>query len=72
MLAKEQASHNRKRNLIKNRKKNEKLQKIKKNSSNFRQFFVIFLNEKMILTHKTVTNCYHKIAQVKRVSSIPI
>ena len=61
------------RNLAKNRKKNEKLQKkIKKNSSNFRHFFVIFLNKKMILTHKTVTNCYHKFSQVDGVSSIPI
>ena len=25
----------------------------------------------MILTHKTVTNCYHKFAQVEGVSSIP-
>ena len=26
----------------------------------------------MILTHKTVTNCYHKFPQVEGVSSIPI
>ena len=26
----------------------------------------------MILTHKTVTNCYNKLAQVEGVSSIPI
>ena len=51
---------------MKNWKKN------KKNSSNFCHFFVIFLNKKMTLTHKTVTNCYHKIAQVEGVSSIHI
>ena len=42
MLAKQYASHNR----LKTEKKNEKLQKIKKNSANFRHFFVIFLNNK--------------------------
>ena len=56
----------------KSRTKNEKLQKIKRKSSNFRHFFVIILNKKMILTHKNVTNCYHNIAQVEGLSSIPI
>ena len=72
MLAEQYASHNRQRNLAKNRKKNEKLQKIKKNSSNFLHFFVIFFNKKMTLTHKIVNNCYHKISQVEGVSPIPI
>ena len=26
----------------------------------------------MILAHKTVTNCYHTVAQVEEVASIPI
>ena len=70
MAAKQKTSHNWQKNLAKNRKKNEKLQKIKKNSSNFRHFFHIS-QQKMILTHKTVTICYHKIAQEEGVSSIP-
>ena len=48
------------------------MQKIKKNCSNFRHFSVLFLNKKKIVAHKTVTNCYHNIAQVEGVSSIPI
>ena len=53
-------------------KKIEKLQKIKKNSSNFSPFLSYFSNRKMILTHKTATNCYQNIAQIEGVSSIPI
>ena len=72
MLAKRQAAHNRLRNLSTKEKEREKFQKINENSSNFRNFFVKFLNKKMIHMHKTVTNCYLKFDQEEGIFSIPI
>ena len=47
------------------------MQKNKKKVPIFAIFFA-YLNKKTIFTHKTVTNCYHKFAQLEGVSSIPI
>ena len=67
-----QASHNRHRNLAKNREKTKNCKKLRKIVPIFAIFCHISQQKKMILTHKFVTNCYHKIAQVEGVSSIPI
>ena len=73
MLAKQMASHNRQRNLAKNREtKKTAKKKLRKIVPIFAIFLSYFSTKKTILTHKTVINCYHKIAQAEGVSSIPI
>ena len=52
--------------------KNEKMQKVKKKKFQFSPFFCHISQQKMILAHKTATNCYHNISQVEGASSIPI
>ena len=45
------------------------MQKLRKIVPIFAIFLSYFSSKKMILTHKTVTNCYQKFAQVEGVSS---
>ena len=63
-------SHSRLRNLAKNRKKRKTAKNKKKIFSISANFLSYFSTKKMIFTHKTVTNCYHKIAELEGVSYI--
>ena len=69
MLVTQEASHNSLRNMSKKPKK----KKNRKKSSNKEKSLIltIFLN-KIFHIHKTVTNCYLKIAQVTGVLSMLI
>ena len=71
MLGKQYADHNGLRNLAKTEIKTKNCKKLRKIVQNF-AIFCHISQQKTIPTHKTVTKCYHKFAQVEGVSSIPI